>query len=448
VRAGNIIGWSAYSIWKTFTVGPPAAPTPLTPSGTITTGNPTFTWTRPAGVTKYALYVYTNATPSVLKFASSAITPTCNASTCSYTPTLNLTAGSYKWRVRAGNASGWSAYSTWLNFALSAPAAPTPLSPSGTITIGNPTFTWTKPAGVTKYALYVYTTANVVKFANYVTPACGTSTCSYTPTLNLAVGSYKWAVKAGNTFGWSAYSAWLNFSVSNDDIGFNSQFNGDSTGWQAHWGSWSILNGAYYYTNGLSESWSSTSYAASYTNFDYQASFIMYSGDEVDQGFTYGAIIFRGTPGSYGTDHQWNNTYVFKICIPDFLCCRSYNVSKIVAGTTTYLTGWMNSSYIGRGWNTLRVRAVGTTLNFYINGNLVFTTIDSSLASGRVGLEFGPIWLGHPSSYRADWATLSVLSGSSDTIMDVISPAQLALNEAANKDPKNMLNPAYYIPPK
>ncbi|MCJ7529660.1 MAG: hypothetical protein MUO64_01350, partial [Anaerolineales bacterium] len=192
--SGEFVAWLNYYYARWVL---PAVPTALTPSGAITTGNPTFTWTRPAGATKYALYVYTTA--NVVKFASSAITPTCNASTCSYTPTLNLTAGSYKWAVKSGNTNGWSDYSAWRNFTISAPAAPTPQSPSGTIAIGNPTFTWTKPAGATQYALYVYTTTNVVKFANYVTPTCGTSTCSYTPTLNLTAGSYKWAVKAGNT---------------------------------------------------------------------------------------------------------------------------------------------------------------------------------------------------------------------------------------------------------
>ncbi|MCJ7531584.1 MAG: hypothetical protein MUO64_11215 [Anaerolineales bacterium] len=81
----------------------------------------------------------------------------------------------------------------------------------------NPRCTWTRPAGTTKYALYVYTNAklSVVKFANYVTPTCNASTCSYTPTLNRAVGGYKWAVRAWNTLKWSAYSAWRTFTVSN-----------------------------------------------------------------------------------------------------------------------------------------------------------------------------------------------------------------------------------------
>jgi hypothetical protein len=214
VKAGNTTAWSGYSTWKTFTVSAPTAPTPQSPNGVVYTGNPTFSWTRPAGATTYALYVYTTA--NVVKFASSAITPTCGTTTCSYTPTLNLTAGSYKWKVRAGSTIGWSAYSIWKTFTVSAPVAPTPQSPNGVVYTGNPTYTWTRPAGATKYALYVYTTANVVKFASSaITPTCTTSTCSLTPTLNLAVGSYKWAVKAGNTAGWSGYSAWRTFTVSN-----------------------------------------------------------------------------------------------------------------------------------------------------------------------------------------------------------------------------------------
>jgi hypothetical protein len=417
-----------------------SAPTPLTPSGSIAIGNPNFTWTEPAGATKYALYVYTNATPSVVKFAN-YVTPACGSSTCSYyIPTLDLTAGGYKWRVRAGDASGWSAYSAWKTFTVGPPAAPTPLDPYSPIPTGNPTFTWTRPFGATKYALYVYTNAtpSVMKFANYVTPTCNTYICSYTPTLNLlTTGSYKWRVRAGNTYGWSAYSTWMVFGVGS---GFNSQFTGSASGWQAHWGIWSILSTAYYYSVGLSNAWSSASYTANYTNFDYQAKFSRDGGDYSC------AIIFRATPGSYGSDHHWNNAYVFGIDTINSV--SSYWVVKWVAGTHTSLQGWTYSAYINQGsaWNTLRVRAIGTTLYFYINGHPVLTLTDSSFASGRVGLAFYHGGAGY--SYKADWATLSVLSGSSDTTRDVISPAQLSLNEAANKDPKNMLNPADYIPPK
>jgi hypothetical protein len=323
-----------------------------------------------------------------------------------------------------------------------------PVDPYSPIPTGNPTFHWTIPFGATKYALYVYTTANVVKFANYVAPTCGMFTCSYTPTLNLlTTGSYKWRVRAGNTAGWSAYSTWMVFGVGS---GFNSQFNGDSTGWQAHWGSWFIVSDDWYYSIGLSNAWSSASYTANYTNFDYQAKFYRNFPPSINGNNS--GIIFRATPGSYSSDHQWNNAYMFGIGIINNN--GVYMVVKYVAGTTTWLQGWTPSAYINQSgaWNTLRVRAIGTTLYFYINGHPVLTKTDSSFASGRVGLTFYQD--GAAYSYGADWATLSLLSGSSgitgssDTTMDVISPAQLALNEAANKDPKNRMNPAYYMPPK
>jgi len=214
VRAGNADGWSAHSTWLNFTVSAPIAPTPQSPNSVVPNGNPTFTWTKPVGATKYALYVSTNATPSVVKLAKN-ITVTCGTTTCSYTPTaLNLTAGRYKWNVRAGNTADWSAHSTWLNFSASAPSAPTPQLPNSIVPSSNPTFTWTKPDGATKYSLYVSTNAtpSVEKFANYITATCGTTTCSYTPTLNLTASSYKWNVRAGNSFGWSSHSTWLNFN--------------------------------------------------------------------------------------------------------------------------------------------------------------------------------------------------------------------------------------------
>ena len=211
IRAGNAIGLSTYSTWRNFSISAPAVPVPASPSGAVSTRNPTFTWSKPSGATLYWLYVNTSA--NGVKY-SSQITPTCST-TCSYTPTnLNLPAGSYKWAVRAGNPIGWSNISAWLNFSVSAPAIPTLTSPNGAVSTGNPTFTWSKPSWATSYWLYVNTSTNVVKLASQISPTCST-TCSYTPTnLNLPAGSYKVAVRAGNTLGLSNYSTWINFTVS------------------------------------------------------------------------------------------------------------------------------------------------------------------------------------------------------------------------------------------
>ena len=54
---GEFVAWLNYYYARW--VG--AAPTPQSPSGTIATGNPPFTYTKPAGATQYRLAVYTNA---------------------------------------------------------------------------------------------------------------------------------------------------------------------------------------------------------------------------------------------------------------------------------------------------------------------------------------------------------------------------------------------------
>jgi hypothetical protein len=214
VQAGNDLGWSSASDWSVFTVS--LTPQALTPNGIVYTGRPTFTWTKSVGAIRYALYVYTNAGTGVKKLATSSFKATCSTLTCSFTPVLNLRTGSYKWAVRSLSGSIWSEYSPWLVFTVSAPSAPVLLSPNETVYTVKPTFTWSKATGAKKYTLYVYTNSVParLKFTRSAfTPTCGTSTCSYTPRLNLTTGNYKWAMRAGNTLGWSGYSPWSVFSV-------------------------------------------------------------------------------------------------------------------------------------------------------------------------------------------------------------------------------------------
>jgi hypothetical protein len=334
--------------------------------------------------------------------------------------------------VRAGNADGWSLYSTWLNFTVSPPAAPTPLSPSGTITIGNPTYTWTRPAGVTKYALYVYTNAtpSVMKFANYVTPACGASTCAYAPTLNLTAGNYKWAVKAGNTIGWSAYSTWLNFTVSSAGSGFDSQFNGSKTNWVRPTGDYTawFVNSTYLYTAGTVNKISSVMYSQSGNEYfgtqTFTAKLVRYGCD-----YCVSGLIVRGEPGTLNSIREWANAYYFM-----YTRNGLYQVFKTVGGTETTLKGWTGSPQISQGtaWNILQVRASGSTLRFYINGCLVWTGTDTSFATGHAGIfmyrdlptDFNTIYV--------DYATLTTTVNAT-TQFDTISAEQAALNAAADR---------------
>jgi hypothetical protein len=44
VRAHNAVGWGPISTWMSFKYGPPDAPTPISPNGTIVTNTPTYKW--------------------------------------------------------------------------------------------------------------------------------------------------------------------------------------------------------------------------------------------------------------------------------------------------------------------------------------------------------------------------------------------------------------------
>lgn len=72
--------------------------------------------------------------------------------------------------------------------------------------------------------------------------------------------------------------------------------------------------------------------------------------------------------------------------------------------------------------------AVGPTLHYYINGNLVASVPDINYASGYVG--FTMYSNGTDESFQVDWARLNPLD-LSFKVTDTISPAQQALNAAA-----------------
>jgi len=88
-------------------------PVPVSPSGTITDPTPTYKWNRVPGATKYNIVVYEGTTSIYGGVFTSGI---CNATTCSVTPSNVLTAGNYKWRVRAYIGSSWKSFSAWKTF--------------------------------------------------------------------------------------------------------------------------------------------------------------------------------------------------------------------------------------------------------------------------------------------------------------------------------------------
>lgn len=95
---------------------------------------------------------------------------------------------------------------SWVTYAPSNSTIPTPISPSGTIYLKYPTFTWTKVANATSYNVQVYTANGRVTNKIVYPSACGTTQCSAVIGPLPYVSQYFWKVNA-YVGGWQPWSA-------------------------------------------------------------------------------------------------------------------------------------------------------------------------------------------------------------------------------------------------
>ncbi len=195
----------------------PGKPTLTSPTGTISTKTPTYQWQAQTGVTWYYLWVDSSSS-NVLKQWYTPEQAGCasGTGTCSVTPSVNLSAGSYAWAIQAWNGAGSSPWSDPMRFSPSVPVGASPLTPNSSVT--NPvTYTWNAVSGTTWYYLWLDgPSGNVLK--KWYTPAqagCanGTGICSVTPSITLSSGKYAWAIQAWNDIGSGPWSPATYFSV-------------------------------------------------------------------------------------------------------------------------------------------------------------------------------------------------------------------------------------------
>jgi hypothetical protein len=212
----------------------------------------------------------------------------------------------------------------------------------------------------------------------------------------------------------------MSFSVSPG--GFNSQFNGDMTGWVIHTGQWWIASSAWLTTQGLTNAWASVSFNDTFSNLDYKVK-LWRGGSET----IANSILIRGTPAPLSSTGLWDSYYAFQ-----YTRDGRYSVWKRVEGVSSYLQSWTTTTAINQGdaWNELRVVANGSTLDFYINGTLVWTGTDSSLSSGRVGIRMYK----ETSAAEQLWVDWAILTEGAPDVTDTISDEQMVLNEEANKN--------------
>ncbi|MBF0455022.1 MAG: cadherin repeat domain-containing protein [Magnetococcales bacterium] len=186
---------SALAFTVTAPVVTPGVPTPTSPSGTIGTTTPTYSWTATENTTHYKLTV-TGSSGTVISTQYSASTLGCSSGTgtCSITPTTTLTDGDYQWTLQGVNEtnSETGAVSSAVSFTvLIGSTTATLTAPTGTISETAPTYTWSAISGATNYRLMIEQESNGALLlrewytADEAGCSSGTGSCSVTPAVTL-----------------------------------------------------------------------------------------------------------------------------------------------------------------------------------------------------------------------------------------------------------------------
>lgn len=188
----------AYFVPPPAFANPPAAPTLVSPSGTVPSGSPTFTWNASANTEWY--YLIIEDLNTVYWQQWHLATTVCAGATCSLTPPLNLLTGNFAWRVRSANSSGAGAWSSTVGFNI--PAGATTLqNPNGTIITSTPIYKWVAAPSATWYHLIVRNAGNVniIDAWYQATATCIANACQIQPNLPVSTaggGSFTWRLQA------------------------------------------------------------------------------------------------------------------------------------------------------------------------------------------------------------------------------------------------------------
>ena len=193
----------------------PGLITQTAPIGPYNGRTPTFTWNRERDSHEYGIWIGQGSTTSHLAYIQASTY--CNATTCSYTPPLDLSSGYYTWWVGGYSRGGGGPWNGNGFQVTVLPAAVVQLGPQGTITQANPTFTWQRNRDAFEYGVTIAqgstTLHQATLQANTVCPSQTIgSTCSYTPTLNLPPGGYSWWIGGYSLGGGGPWSS-LIFTV-------------------------------------------------------------------------------------------------------------------------------------------------------------------------------------------------------------------------------------------
>lgn len=224
-KAWNSLGWGSWSSYKRFWVvtALPGTPIPKTPDGVTADTTPRHTWAARRDATWYSLYIRKDGASTPVLFTNySKSAAHCHSGygNC-YIDVPTLSAGGYRWWVKAWNPIGWGNWSGYKRFwvATTVPGTVTLISPSGAITDTTPTYTWAARRDASWYSLYVRKTVSSVPvlFKNYSADqancASGFGNCTVTQPVALSSGTWRFWVKGWNPIGWGSWAAPLLFTL-------------------------------------------------------------------------------------------------------------------------------------------------------------------------------------------------------------------------------------------
>jgi hypothetical protein len=97
------------------------------------------------------------------------------------------------------------------------PQATTLVSPTGTVALARPTFTWNAVAKATHYQLWIKlgttTKLQALYTATQTSCAAGTGQCSLLSPLSLTAGAYTWFIRPYNSVGYGPWSSGMTFTA-------------------------------------------------------------------------------------------------------------------------------------------------------------------------------------------------------------------------------------------
>ena len=206
VETWNSSGYGPWSQAGTFTVQVPGAITLVSPAANVApAASQRYTWQADSLASWYELAIDKDG-QSFFDQWFTLSNSVVNPATGQFAVDVSQRAmGTYQWRVRGWNSSG---YGQWSGSQTFTEGATTLLAPAGTATSASPVFTWSAVSGVTWYQVWIgrngaFYNSTWVEGAN-----------TWTPTSSLPqAGQYEWWVQTWNSDGYGPWSGPAYFTV-------------------------------------------------------------------------------------------------------------------------------------------------------------------------------------------------------------------------------------------